>query len=95
MKDVLIDASGDLHCPYCQGTHFDIAARTQHGELDGAVTVGVGLVLRMKCLACGEWSKGGDAQPMPTPAVTGTNGHRGPPPRDAGLEWVTRPSRAP
>jgi len=89
MQDVLVDTRGNLHCPYCQGTHFDIAARTENGKLDGAVSVGVGLILQMKCLACGEWSKGGDAL-MPPDAATSTNGHRGSPRQDAGLEWAKR-----
>ena len=90
MQDVLVDSRGNLHCPYCQGTHFDIAARTEKGKLDGAVSVGVGLLLQMKCLACGEWSKGGDAQLMPPDAATSTNGHPGSPRQDAGLEWAKR-----
>jgi hypothetical protein len=90
MKDVLVDPRGDLHCPYCEGTHFDISARVGNGKLDGSVTVGVGLVLRMKCLACGEWSKGDDVQAMPPHAAMSTNGHRGPPRQDAGLEWAKR-----
>ena len=88
MQDVLVDSRGDLHCPYCQGTHFDIAARPEDGKLDGAVSVGVGLILQMKCLACGEWSKGGDAQLMPPDEATSTNGHPGR--QDAGLEWAKR-----
>ena len=88
MQDVLVDSRGNLHCPYCQGTHFDIAARPEDGKLDGAVSVGVGLILQMKCLACGEWSKGGDAQLMPPDEATSTNGHPGR--QDAGLEWAKR-----
>src|SRR5438309_60907 len=88
MQDVLVDSRGNLHCPYCQGTHFDIAARTEKGKLDGAVSVGVGLLLQMKCLACGEWSKGGDAQLMPPDAPMSANGHPGR--QDAGLEWAKR-----
>jgi hypothetical protein len=86
MKDVSVDASGALHCPYCGATHFDVAARNEE-TVEGGITVRMSVVLRLRCLECGEWSRAGDPtgwQPVATPPeVTSSR-------RDPGREWDAR-----
>jgi hypothetical protein len=60
MKDVLIDQEGQLRCPKCKGANLDLQR-----SLKSKVIFGVGALLapkRIKCLACGELSKAGNAQ---------------------------------
>ncbi len=60
MKDILIDQDGDLRCPKCKGKNFD-----HKRSFKAKATFGVGALLlpkRIKCLTCGEMSKGGDAK---------------------------------
>jgi Zn finger protein HypA/HybF involved in hydrogenase expression len=68
MRDILIDQTGQLRCPKCGGRNFD-AQRS----LKAKVMFGVGALLapkRLKCLNCGEMSKGGNAQPWNDPSIT-------------------------
>lgn len=72
MKDVLIDQAGQLRCPNCKGKNFD----TQR-SLKAKVMFGVGALLapkRLKCLNCGEMSKGGNAQLWIDPALADAQG---------------------
>jgi DNA-directed RNA polymerase subunit RPC12/RpoP len=67
MKDVSVDGQGNLRCPSCGSSNFDLA-RTGKAKVSGFLTIGVGVMLlpkRMKCLQCGKWATSGDAKPLP------------------------------
>lgn len=67
MNDVLVDQNGDLRCPNCHGKNFN----TGH-TMRGKVSFGVGVLLtakKLRCMACGAYSKGGAAKRWTDPAL--------------------------
>jgi len=73
MKDIRIDANGELRCWKC-GSKELLDRRTTRAHVVGFVTVGVGALAtrkKLRCKACGEYNQTGNAQPLePKPAVT-------------------------
>jgi hypothetical protein len=72
MKDVRIDANGDLRCWRCGGKSFT-AKRTFRAK----AALGVGALLtrkKLRCNACGDYNQTGHAKPYAdaTPAVSDT-----------------------
>lgn len=72
MKDIRIDAAGDLRCWNCGSKHFN-AQRT----LKSKVGFGVGALLvkpKMRCIQCGKYNDTGSAKPYREPAAAKTAG---------------------
>lgn len=69
MQDIRVDQQGDFRCWKCGGRSFD-SKRTMKAK----VTLGVGAVLtakKLKCQACGEYNKTGNAKPWVGPGDKG------------------------
>jgi hypothetical protein len=47
VKDVLVDAAGELRCPVCNGRQFDLE-RTKKAKIGGFLALGVGVMLTPK-----------------------------------------------
>ena len=70
MKDIRVDKDGNLRCASCGGRNFH-GRRTARAHIIGYVTVGVGALAtqkKLRCQACGEYNKQGNAKPWREPA---------------------------
>jgi len=92
VKDVLVDANGELRCPVCNGRNFDLQ-RTKKAKIGGYLAVGVGVMLmpkRMTCLACGAVSKSGNAKQVASRPSRSSPGRSSDPPVLTQPEWESQ-----
>ncbi|MEV6773832.1 hypothetical protein AB0N05_34875 [Nocardia sp. NPDC051030] len=85
MRNILLDQAGELRCAYCRSSQFQHKRTTRSKAMGagaavtaGVPTGGIGLLAgagtlatakKMKCLACGQYNKTGNAKTLPAEPV--------------------------
>lgn len=69
MKNIRVDADGNLRCWNCGSKNF-LNKRTGRAHIIGYLTVGIGALAttkKLKCQQCAEYNQTGNAQPYDGP----------------------------